>query len=80
MKTIFKKNNEITPSFIINYIRKMCKALNILQNLNYRHDDLHPGNVMIEPPKETLSQEYTVKVIDMGSLKLYDAPLTKRKR
>jgi len=74
------QNNEITPSFIINYIRKMCSALNILKTLNYRHDDLHPGNVVIEPPKkETLSQEYTVKVIDMGSLKPFDSPLTKDK-
>ena len=70
----YVQKNEITPSFIISYIRKMCSALNILQNLNFRHDDLHPGNVMIEPPKkETLSQEYTVKVIDMGSLKPFDA-------
>lgn len=74
------QNNEITPSFIINYIRKMSSALAILKSLNFRHDDLHPGNIMIEPPKkETLSQEQTVKVIDMGSLKSFDAPLTKEK-
>src|SRR3990167_4888749 len=71
----YVQKNEITPSFIMSYIRKMCSVLYILQNLKYRHDDLHLGNVMIEPPKkETFSQEYTVKVIDMGSLKSFDAP------
>lgn len=76
----YLKENEITPSFIINYIRKMCEALNILKELGYRHDDLHPGNVMIAYPKKgMLSDELTVKIIDMGSLKPYDAPLTKDK-
>lgn len=74
------QENEITPSFIVNYVREMCKALNILKDLNFRHDDLHLGNVMITNPKrEALSEESTVKIIDMGSLKPYDAPLTKEK-
>lgn len=74
------KKNEITPSFMLNYVKKMCEALNILKELNYRHDDLHPGNVMIANPKKgTLSDELTIKIIDMGSLKPYDAPLTKEK-
>ena len=74
------QSSEITPSFIINYIRKICIALNILKELKYRHDDLHLGNIMIENPKKgTLSEEYTIKVIDMGSLKSFDAPLTKAK-
>jgi len=74
------QSNKITPIFIINYIKKMCQVLNILKELNFRHDDLHFCNVMIEPPKkETLSEELTVKVIDMGSLKPFDEPLTKEK-
>lgn len=74
------QENEITPSFIINYVKKMCNALNILKELGYRHDDLHPGNVMIANPKKgVLSDEFTIKVIDTGSLKPYDAPLTKDK-
>lgn len=76
----FIQENKITPSFIINYIRKLCQVLNILKELNFRHDDLHFSNVMIASPKKgTLSEEYTVKVIDMGSLKPFDAPLSKEK-
>ena len=77
---VYIQKNEITPSFIVNYVKEMCKALNILKELNFRHDDLHLGNVMIaHPKKETLSEEFTVKIIDMGSLKPYDAHLTKEK-
>ena len=74
------QKNEITPSFIVNYVKEMGQALNILKELNFRHDDLHSGNVMIaNPKKETLLKELTVKIIDMGSLKQYNAPLTKEK-
>ena len=72
------QKREISPSFIVNYVKEMCEALNILKELNFRHDDLHLGNVMIADPKKgTLSKEFTVKIIDMGSLKPYEAPLTK---
>ena len=74
------KNNEITASFIINYIKGMCRGLNILKELSLRHDDLKPANVMIASPKtEALSDEFTVKIVDMGSLKPYDQELTKEK-
>lgn len=76
----FIQENEITPSFIVNYVRKMCQTLNILKTLNLRHDDLHFENVMIAEPKEgELSEEHTLVIIDMGSLKPFDAPLTKEK-
>jgi serine/threonine protein kinase/predicted SnoaL-like aldol condensation-catalyzing enzyme len=76
----FIQKKEITPSFIVNYVREMGEALNILKTLNFRHDDLHFGNVMVANPKKgMLSKEFTVKIIDMGSLKPYDAPLTKPK-
>jgi len=72
--------NGITPSFIVSYVKEMCQALNILKELDFRHDDLHSGNVMIATPKKgTLSKELTMKIIDMGSLKPYNAPLTKEK-
>jgi hypothetical protein len=75
------RRGEISSSFIVNYVRQMCNALTILKDLvKYRHDDLHLGNVMIaDPSMRTHSQESTVKIIDMGSLKPYDAPLTKDK-
>lgn len=74
------QENEISPSFIVNYVRKMCESLNILKELELRHDDLHFKNVMIEKPKKgTFSKEYTAIIIDTGSLKPYDTLLTKDK-
>ena len=74
------KKNEVASSFVINYIREMCNALNILKELDLRHDDLHLGNVMIANPKKgALSYEFSIKIIDLGSLKSYSAPLTKEK-
>ena len=71
------QNNEITSSFILNYVRQMCDVLTILKdNVKLRHDDLHLGNVMIAP---LLREELGVKIIDTGSVKPYDAPLTKDK-
>jgi len=77
----FIKRKLITPSFITNYVKEMCEALNILkEGVNFRHDDLHLGNVMIAPPKKgELSEELAVKIVDTGSLKPYDSPLTKEK-
>jgi len=76
----YLQENEIAPSFMVNYVKGMCGALNVLKELNLRHDDLHLGNVMIaKPRKGSLSNEFMVNIIDMGSLKAYDAPLTKEK-
>ncbi|MGB7581947.1 MAG: hypothetical protein WBL85_05810 [Sedimentisphaerales bacterium] len=70
-------NNEITSSFIRNYVKQMCDALTILRDrAKLRHDDLHLGNVMIAP---MLHEELGVKIIDTGSVKSYDATLTKDK-
>lgn len=70
----------ITSIFMLNYVKAMCEALNILKELKFRHDDLHSKNVMIANPKKgTFSKEHTVKIIDMGSLKPFPAPLTKEK-
>jgi hypothetical protein len=75
------QEHEIHPSFIINYVKEMCQALSILKNeLEFRHDDLHLGNVMIADPKKgSRSDEVTIKIIDTGSIKPYDAALTKEK-
>lgn len=75
------QKHEIHPSFIINYVKEMCQALSILKNeLRFRHDDLHLGNVMITDPKKgTRSKEITIKIIDTGSIKPYGAALTKEK-
>lgn len=71
-----KKFEDITPSFIESYIRQFCIILNILKVKRLRHDDLNVGNIMIVPPPEgDFSNEYSIKVIDMGSLKSNDETL-----
>ena len=66
---------EVLPSFIVNYIEQMCNILNILSTLHLAHDDLHDNNVMIADPLPGLisggqpDEETLVRVIDMGSLK-----------
>lgn len=70
------KTDPITPRFIVQYVEKMSVALNILNANEFRHDDLHDGNVMIaEPKRETFSTEQIIKIIDLGSLKPIHAPL-----
>lgn len=74
------EKNQITPRFIINYIRALCNVLSILKKLKLRHDDLSLKNVMIAKPKPgTLSEEFSVKIIDMGSLKDDNLPCTKER-
>ncbi len=72
------QNERVTLSFVINFIKQMCSALNVLRHQDYffRHDDLHTGNVIITPPKKGIieSQE-EIRIIDMGSLKKFDDPL-----
>jgi serine/threonine protein kinase len=76
----YLKNNEISPSFILDYIRQMCNILNILKANNFRHNDLHFGNIMIsKPPNGSLYDASNVKIIDMGSLKFYDDVLEEEK-
>jgi hypothetical protein len=70
------KHDPVTPRFIVKYVEKMSKSLNILNVKELRHDDLHVGNVMIaDPQKETLNTDKIIKIIDLGSLKPIDAPL-----
>jgi len=70
---------EIGGTFLRDYAKGMCEALNILKTLNFRHGDLHQGNVMIAKPKPgTLdTSKLTVKIIDTGSLEPMEAPLEK---
>ncbi len=78
--TTLKNFKEITASFIESYIKQFCIILNILKINNLRHDDLNLGNVVIAPPLPgDYRNEYSIKIIDMGSLKDYDNPLKKSK-
>ena len=72
---------DVTPSFLLGYVRRMCEGLNLLKTHGFRHDDLRPENVMIAKPLEGSLEEdqIRVKVIDMGSLKPLETPSRKDK-
>jgi hypothetical protein len=70
----------VTASFLLAYVRGLCSALSVLQQLHLRHDDLHPGNVMLARPAEgALPPEWSIKVIDTGSMKPAGSPIKKLK-
>jgi len=77
----YLEQHDGSASFLMSYVRNMCEALNILNALKFRHDDLRHANVMIARPKEGDLFPYAlkVKVIDTGSLKSADEPLRKEK-
>lgn len=65
---------------MLGYIKGFCPVLSALRAVQLRHDDLHSGNVMLERPAPGLAaEEWSVRVIDMGSLKPFDAPRKKDK-
>jgi len=70
---------KVTAIFLIGYIDMMCDALNILKYQELIHDDLHPGNVKIAPPKKGSLTKWDseIKIIDTGSLK---RPPTKKEK
>lgn len=70
---------KVTATFLLGYIEMMCDALNILKVNDLIHDDLHPGNVKITPPKKGSLSKWTseIKIIDTGSLK---HPPTKKEK
>ena len=70
----------VTVSFLLAYVRGLCSALSALQKHRLKHDDLHAGNVMLaHPPEGSLSPEWSIKVIDTGSMKPADSPIKKPK-
>ena len=70
----------VDSSLLLAYVEGMAAALNALQAEGLRHNDLHAGNVMLERPAPgSLRGEWTLKVVDMGSLKPRDVPTKKEK-
>lgn len=70
----------VTASFFLNYVRSVSNALNALKTHNLKHDDLHANNIMlVRPPKGSLSLEWSIKIIDTGSMKPFDGPRKKPK-
>lgn len=66
-----KESKSISCGFLVEFVRMMCEALSNLKAKELCHDDLHPGNIKIAPPKIGSLTEYEteIKVIDTGSLK-----------
>ena len=81
LETFLKKSDsKVSPSFMVSYVSALTSALSALQANSLRHDDLHFGNVMIaNPPPGEIDGEYKIKIIDTGSLKPADVPITKPK-
>jgi tRNA A-37 threonylcarbamoyl transferase component Bud32 len=68
----FLQQRQIIPTdFLIQFIRTMCEALNVLKTKGLCHDDLHANNIKIAKPKAGLlsEDELEVVIIDTGSLK-----------
>lgn len=77
---IDQHEDSISPSFFLAYVAALCDALNALRLVGLTHDDLHSKNVMLSPPAEgQLDQEWTVRIVDMGSLKPVHTPNPKSK-
>jgi hypothetical protein len=71
LEQYLQNEKNIPSTFLIEYIKMMCEALNNLKYNELCHGDLHPGNIKIAPPKPgSLTKfEIEIKVIDTGSLK-----------
>ena len=77
---IEQEANLVTTSFLLAYVREFCEALSALHSVGLRHDDLHVGNVMLaRPAKGELLSQWTIKIVDTGSMKPADSPITKPK-
>ena len=81
LESFVRDNNElVSASFLLAYVKGLSNGLSALQAVGLRHDDLHARNVMLARPAQgTLSQEWSVKIIDTGSLKPADSPTRKAK-
>jgi tRNA A-37 threonylcarbamoyl transferase component Bud32 len=79
LRAFLKESPElVTISFIDAFVTAMAQALSALHAVGLRHDDLHAGNILIgTPPAGSLDPGARLRVIDLGSLKPADSPLTK---
>lgn len=70
----------ITISFILAYVGQLADALQYMQQVGLRHDDLHSGNIMLRRPDPTaLRPLWALKIIDTGSVKPMTTASTKPK-
>lgn len=77
---LVRHKDDITCSFLKAYVDGMCVALNALKTVGIRHDDLHDKNVMLaRPVPGSLSDRWSIKIVDTGSLKPISIPSKKDK-
>jgi len=71
LEQYLQNKDQVTGTFLREFVNMMCSALNQLRYLGLCHDDLRPSNIKISPPKPGSLDKYEtkVKIIDMGSLK-----------
>ena len=70
----------ISASFFRAYVASLATGLSALRAVGLRHDDLHARNVMIaRPASGEITQEWSIKIIDTGSLKPDNPPTAKPK-
>lgn len=71
LKDHLQNAQSISSTFLVEFVKMMCEALNNLSFNGLCHDDLHSGNIKIAPPKpgSLTPYETEVKIIDTGSLK-----------
>jgi len=75
-----KEERCLSTAFFLAYVRSVAGALSALRTEGLAHDDFHPANVMLaRPAPGALSQEWSVKIIDTGSLKPIISATTKDK-
>ena len=81
LENFFKEERDlVTAPLLLAYVRGICEALSALRSAGLRHDDLHAGNVMLaRPVPGKLNSEWTIKIVDTGSMKPADSPVTKPK-
>ncbi len=69
-----QRAQDVTASFLLAYVKAICEALSALRTHGLEHDDLHDGNIIISPPPAgSLDTEFSLKIIDLGSLKPIEA-------
>ena len=74
------RSDLVSTSLLLGYVQALCEALSALREVRLVHDDLHAGNVMLaRPVPGTLSSEWTIKIVDAGSMKPADYPSKKPK-
>ena len=70
----------VSTAFFLAYVRGVAEGFSALRTVGLVHDDFHPDNVMLaRPAPGALSEEWSVKIIDTGSLKPVNSATRKEK-